>query len=191
MRKYAVAALVVALGLVIATNAQARRLSNQDMDDNGRAFTDHYCPAGTQVAGIAYFDLRNDAVDAASAICEYTSGSRKGETYIPKDKDWPSSGLREIQEHKCDLRSEKIYGVRYKDRDATLSRDAMDGLSVGCKNKKTGRIRWTYNPDTQGGRAWETILVRGKRVTGVSYKDGGCGGHKSDCADGVTFIVAD
>ena len=191
MRKFALAALVVALGLTVAANAQARILSNGDLDDNGRAFTTHYCPAGTKVAGMVYFDLRSDAVDAVSAACVYTSGSRKGEVTIPKDKDWPSKGLREIQEHKCDLATEKIYGVRYKDRDATLSRDAMDGLSVGCKNKRTGRIRWTYNPDTLGGRAWETILVGNKKVIGVAYKDGGCGGHKSDCADAATFIVAD
>lgn len=189
MRKYAIAVLVVALGLMLAANAQARILTNKDMDDNGRAFTTHYCPAGSQVAGMAYFDLRNDAADAVSAICEYTKGSRKGEIYIPKDKDWPTSGLREIQEHKCDLATERIYGVRYKDRDATLSRDAMDGLSVGCKNKRTGRIRWTANYDTVGGRAWETILVGNEKVIGVAYKDGGCGGIKSDCADAATFIV--
>jgi len=189
MRKYLVAALVVAFGLTMAVNAQARILTNGDLNDNGRAFTTHYCPAGTKVAGMAYFDLKNDAVDAVTAICEYTSGSRKGEVYMPRDKDWPKSGLREVQEHKCDLRTEKIWAVRYKDRDATLSRDAMDGLSVGCKNKRTGKIRWTYNHDTQGGRAWETIRVGNKTVIGVAYKDGGCGGHKSDCADAATFIV--
>jgi hypothetical protein len=192
MRKYVVAGLVVALGLIIATNVYAgRRYSVPDLEDNGRAYTDHYCPTGTEVVGVAYFDLRNDSVDAATAICEYTKGPRKGEVVIPKDKDWPSSGLREIQEHKCDWRTEKLWSIQYKDRDVLgKHRDAMDGLRVGCKNKKTGRIRYTYNADTQGGRAWETIPSNGNKIIGISYKDGACGSIKSDCADAVTFIFA-
>jgi len=189
MRKYAIAVLLVVLGLVFAANAQAGMATNKDLDDNGRAFTIHYCPSGSKVAGMAYFDLKNDAADAVSPICEFTKGARKGEIYIPKDEDWPSSGLREIQQHKCDLSRERIYGVRYKDRDATLSRDAMDGLSVGCKDKRNGTIRWTANYDTIGGREWETLLVGKGTVIGVAYKDGGCGGIKSDCVDGATFVV--
>jgi hypothetical protein len=189
MRKYAVAVLLVAFCLMLAVNAQAGMATNKDLNDNGRGFTTHYCPEGTRVAGMAYFDLKNDSADAVSAICEYTKGPRKGDVYIPKDGDWPSTGLREIQRHKCDLSRERIYGVRYKDRDATLSRDAMDGLSVGCKDKRTGRIRWTANYDTIGGREWETLIVGKGKVIGVAYKDGGCGGEKSDCVDGATFIT--
>lgn len=192
MRKYFVAVLVVALGMIIATNVYARRrYPVADLEDNGRAYTDHYCQSGTTLVGVAYFDLRNDSVDAVTAICEFTKGPRKGEVIMEKDKDWPKSGLREVQEHKCDWRTEKLWSIQYKDRDVKgKHRDAMDGLRVGCKNKRTGRIRYTYNHDTQGGRAWETIPSRGKKVIGIAYKDGGCGGIKSDCADAVTFIFA-
>lgn len=186
MRKYVVAVLVVALGLIIATNVHAsRRHHNQDLVDNGRAYTDHYCPPRTKIIGAAYFDLRNDSVDAVSIICQ----KKNGEITIPKDHDWPKSGLREIQEHKCNPKTERLWSVQYKDRDVSgRHRDAMDGLRVGCKNRRTGRIRYTYNNDTIGGRAWVNISSNGKKIIGIAYKDGGCGGIKSDCADGITFI---
>ncbi len=181
MKKGIIAVGVMALAMLIATNARAyNRKYVQDLADNGSNYVDMTCPAGTKLVGFAYFDLENDAADAASVVCEGAGG----ETTIPKTSDWPST-TKEVQEHKCN-KDEKVWGVSYKDRSG---KDAMDGLRVICKNKKTGAIRYSYNPDTQGGPAWVNIFTSGGEIVGLSYKDGGGGGTHTDYCDGVTILT--
>ncbi len=181
MKRGMIAVAALALFVMFATNADAaNRKYVKDLEDNGANYVDMYCPAGTKLIGFAYFDLENDAADAASVVCEGAGG----ETVIPKTSDWPSS-TKEVQEHTCN-KNEKVWGVSYKDRSG---KDAMDGLRVICKNKKTGQIRYSYNPDTQGGPAYLNIFTTGAEIIGLSYKDGGGGGTHTDFCDGVTILM--
>lgn len=181
MKKGIIAVAALALMISMVTNADAaNRKYVQDLAENDANFVDMYCPAGTKLIGFAYFDLGNDAADAASVVCKGAGG----QTTIPKTGDWPST-TKEVQEHKCNA-DEKVWGVSYKDRS---NKDAMDGLRVICKNKKTGQVRYSFNPDTQGGPAYVNIFTSGGEIIGLAYKDGGCGGDDSDCADGVTIIT--
>lgn len=181
MKKYIIAVCSFVLIMILASNAYAtNRKYVKDLADNDSNYVDMYCPAGTKLIGFAYFDFDNDAADAASVVCEGAGG----EITIPKNSDWPAT-TKEVQEHRCNS-DEIVWGVSYKDRSG---KDAMDGLRAICKNKKTGRVRYTYNPDTQGGPAYVNIYTQGGNILGLSYKDGGCGGTDSDCVDGVTIIT--
>ena len=67
--------------------------------------------------------------------------------------------------------------------------DAMDGLRTICKNKTTGKVRFTHNPDIDGGSSYINIFSTGSEVIGLFYKDGGCGDNESDCIDAVTIVT--
>jgi len=187
MKKGFIAVAVVALGLMMTSDLFAfERLYNPDFGDNGGSFTDVYCPSGTRLIGAAYFDL-DESADAISVVCE----NKRGEHIIPKNSDWPEGGTNVVVEQTCDWRKgEALYAISYKDRDVTgKHKDAVDGVRVGCK-MKNGSIRWSQNDDLNGGRNFTDIVnTSGKKILGISYKDGGCGGQGSDCVDAVTLIT--
>lgn len=185
MRKSIIAVAALIVGIAFAANVYAAsRVPNPDMYNNSREYVDSVCPEG-KLIGFSYIDFKNDSVDSVAAYCERSNGS----TFIAKPADWPAISRAE-RSQRCN-KHEKLVGVRYKDRGVRGShKDAIDGLSIACKNKRTGEVRWTYNPDTIGGRNWTEIWVpKGKRLKGISYKDGGCGKVSSDCVDAITLYV--
>ncbi len=184
MKKSIIAVAVLALGVMIASNAQAyNRAYVKDLADNDANFVDLTCPPGSKLIGFGYFDFNNDAADAATPVCEGAGG----EHVYNFTSDRPSGGSNEVIEQTCN-RDETVWGVSFKDRS---DKDAMDGLRTICKNKKTGELRYTYNKDTEGGPQYVDITTNGAEIIGVSYKDGGGGidGDSSDYADGVTVIM--
>ena len=160
--KKLVIALSIAIGMTmllpqIATAGET--MFNKDMQGSKLAIVKTCMPPATFV-GVVYADEGGkDSMDAASAICY---SKQQGEFTIPNS----DFGDRARVYAKCNYPSEKVWGIAYKDR---VGGDEADGVTVICRNKKTGAQRIVNVPDLAGGRAWTQFT--GDKLIGIACSD--------------------
>jgi len=173
MKKIAGVAVVLAVVALLAGSAMAKTaMENPDMAGSKEKVFMTCEGKGLRWIGISYDDKkRGDAMDAVSVLCK----GPQGEFEVPN----PDFSGRERVRLKC-YKSERIWGIAYKDREG---KDEADGVTLICRDRKTGEERLVYNKDLQGGR--EYVRITGKNAIGIAYNDR----IKGDAVDGVTLVV--
>ncbi|MBT3181840.1 MAG: hypothetical protein HN337_04940 [Deltaproteobacteria bacterium] len=175
MRKLVIALSIAASVTILLPQiaSAGTAMFNKDMQGSKMAL-DKQCMPPAVMVGVVYSDRGGtDAMDAASAICY---SKQRGEFEIPNS----DFGDRAKVRAKCNRDTEYVWGIAYKDR---VDSDEADGVTVICRNKKSGSQRIVNVPDLAGGRAW--MQFTGANAIGISCNDR----QDSDSVDGCTVIV--
>jgi len=168
-----VLAVAVSVILVSARMGVAGHIHNNDMTGS-KMMVQKPCMPPAVFIGVVYGDRENnDGMDAASAICY---SKQRGEFEIPN----PDFGARAKVRARCNHATEYVWGIAYKDREGS---DDADGVTVICRNKKSGAQRTVSVADLSGGRSY--ITITGKNAIGIACNDR----KDSDSIDGCTLLT--
>lgn len=176
--KKALVAVVMIAALAAAARAIAQKaVPNQDMAGS-KQIVYVTCDANEEFVGVAYNDLKGDAMDAVTVICRNLGNN------AVRTVENPDLNSRALVEAKCNVPQEYVVAVMYKDRE---NKDEADAAGVICRDRNSGVERRVEPQDAAGGRQW--VEMRGqqgyKSNRGVAYNDR----INSDAVDGLTIVT--